>query len=159
MSLACASPQDLADLISTVYCALPAVLNVYLPDIPFPTHAWGRLGKSEFRWTFESSGVHGLATVTSKTNQERLITNSWRLIAVVANSRRLMGGLHYFHVACRLLTGGLTVSSLRRRRCLILRKAFNQHSESPGTRYGRNLRSSRFLVKPRLNSETSMRDF
>ncbi len=41
------------------------------------------------------AGVHGLATVTSKTNQERLITNSWRLIAVVANSRRLMGGLHY----------------------------------------------------------------
>jgi hypothetical protein len=50
--------------------------------------------------------VHGLATVTSKTNQERLITNSWRLIAVVANSRRLMGGLHYFHVACQLLTAG-----------------------------------------------------
>src|SRR6266550_2188681 len=91
--------------ISTVYYALPAVLNVYLPDIPFPTHAWGRLGNSEFRWIFESSG-DGLATVTSKTNQEWLITNSWRLIAVVANSRRLMGGLHYFHVACRLLTAG-----------------------------------------------------
>jgi hypothetical protein len=106
VSSRCGSSQDLADLISIVYYAFPAILNVHLPDIPFPTHAWGGLGDSEFRWIFEPSGILGSATVTSKTHQERLITNSWRLIAVVANSRRLMGGLHYFHVACRLLAAG-----------------------------------------------------
>jgi hypothetical protein len=106
VSSRCTSLQDLTDLISTVYYAFPAVLNVYLSDIPFPTHVWGTVGNNRFRWIFEPSGVHALAKVTSKTYQESLITNSWRLIAVVANSRRLMGGLHYFHVACRLLAAG-----------------------------------------------------
>ena len=102
----CRSPQDLTDLISTVYYAFPAVLNVYLPDTPFPTHVWGTLGNNRFGWIFKPPGLGGRMTVTSKTHQEGLITNSWRLIAVVANSRRLMGGLHYFHVACRLLAAG-----------------------------------------------------
>jgi hypothetical protein len=105
----CESQQDLNDLISTLYYAYPAVLNIYLPDVPFPTHAWGTIGKHKFKWIYDPIGIPPqLTIVTSKTNQEQLAVNSWQQIAIVADNRRLMGGIHYFHVACRLLEAGYT---------------------------------------------------
>jgi hypothetical protein len=38
----CTSEQDLTDVIAAVFYAFPAVLNLYLPDAPFPTHVWGQ---------------------------------------------------------------------------------------------------------------------
>jgi hypothetical protein len=102
----CESQRDLSDLMSTVYYAFPAILNVFLPDAPYPTHGWGVLGESRFRWLFDPAMVTASTVVTSKKNQEELITSAWRLIAQAAESRRLMGGVHYFHVGCRLLAAG-----------------------------------------------------
>lgn len=102
----CTSQQDLHDLLSAVFYAFPAVLNVYFPDAPFPTHAWGQIGSARFNWIFEPTEVRSSTTVTSKGNQERLTTDSWRYVAVVAETPRLMAGLYYFHVACRLLEAG-----------------------------------------------------
>ena len=102
----CRSEQDLGYLIATLFYAFPAVLNVYLPDAPHPTHAWGLVGSDKFQWLFEPTQVRASMIVTSKEGQENLVTESWRQVATVAASRRLMGGLHYFHVACRLLVAG-----------------------------------------------------
>jgi hypothetical protein len=102
----CTSEQDLTDLMAAVFYAFPAVLNLYLPDAPFPTHAWGQLGKARFHWIFQPTEVVASCTVTSKENQEHLITDAWQYVAVVAPSRRLIGALYYFHVACRLLAVG-----------------------------------------------------
>ena len=102
----CTSEQDLADLLAAVFYAFPAVVNLYLPDAPFPTHAWGQVGAAEFNWIFEPTEVRASCTVTSKENQEHLITDSWRYVATVAQSRRLIGALYYYHVACRLLAVG-----------------------------------------------------
>jgi len=38
----CTSEQDLTDLLAAVFYAFPAVLNLYIPDAPFPTYAWGQ---------------------------------------------------------------------------------------------------------------------
>ena len=102
----CTSEQDLVDLIAAIYHAFPAVLNVYLPDAPYATHVWGTVGNVNFQWLFEPTEVRGNAVITSKQNQERLITDSWRQVKSVASSRRLMGALHYFYVGCRLLECG-----------------------------------------------------
>lgn len=103
----CKSNQDLTDLISTVYYAYPAVLNVYYLDIPYPTHVWGNIDDCEFRWDYEKRGmpIHRIKK-TSKEFQEELAVKSWKNIGIVANNIRLMGGLHYFHVACRLQESG-----------------------------------------------------
>jgi hypothetical protein len=98
----CTSEQDVTDLLAAVFYAFPAVLNLYIPDAPFPTRAWGQLEQAKFDWIFEPKGVVASYTVASKDQQERLITDAWRYVAVVAPSRRLIGGLYYFHVACRL---------------------------------------------------------
>jgi hypothetical protein len=102
----CESQRDLTDLMSTVYYAFPAILNVFLPDAPYPTHGWGVLGKFRFRWIYEPTTVTAATIVTSKGNQEDLISSAWRLIAEAASSRRLIGGVHYVHVGCRLLAAG-----------------------------------------------------
>ena len=102
----CTSEQDLHDLVSAVFYVFPAVLNVNFPDAPFPTHAWGQLGAARFNWIFDPTEVRARATITSKGHQEHLITDAWRRVAAVSQSRRLIGGLYYFHVACRLLAVG-----------------------------------------------------
>lgn len=100
------SLQDAADLAAAVFYAFPALLNVYNPDPPYPTHAWGRIGDTEFRWDFEPTEVVASTIVTSKKNQEEIARRSWTLVRQAANSRRLLGGLVYFHTACRLLAAG-----------------------------------------------------
>ena len=102
----CTSEQDLTDLLASVFYAFPAVLNLYLPDAPFPTHAWGKLGTARFSWIFQPTEVVASYTVTSKENQEHHIADAWRYVAAVAPSRRLIGAVYYFHVACRLLAVG-----------------------------------------------------
>jgi hypothetical protein len=100
------SPQNLADLVAGVFYAFPAALNVYSLDAPYATHAWGRVGDVRFQWLFEPTEIVATTKVTSKRTQEELATRSWRLVAGAANSRRIMGGLIYFHTGCRLLAAG-----------------------------------------------------
>jgi hypothetical protein len=102
----CTSLQDLADLLSRIYYAFPALLNVYLPDSPVPKYAWGTVGDAKFQWHFEPTEIQSTLKITSKGHQEQLAVASWRRVSLLAQSRRLMGGLHYFHVACRLLALG-----------------------------------------------------
>jgi hypothetical protein len=82
------------------------VLNVYSLEAPYATHAWGRIGEACFQWVFEPTEIVASTKVTSKKNQEKLATRSWRLVARAANSRRLLGGLVYFQTGCRLLAAG-----------------------------------------------------
>lgn len=102
----CKSAQDLTNLLGALNYAFPAVLNVYFLDAPYPAYAWGQVGGAKFNWTYAPTEVIGSTFVTSKEGQEGLITDAWHYVAAVANSRRLMAGLYYFHVACRLLETG-----------------------------------------------------
>jgi len=38
------SLQDVADLLGALCYAFPGILNLYLPDSPYPLYAWGRVG-------------------------------------------------------------------------------------------------------------------
>lgn len=104
----CASLQDLRNLISALFYAFPAVLNVYFPDPPVVTYATGQVGATPFEWLYKPSKLIASTIVTSKKNQEALVSESWRNVALFSDvsSRRLLGSLHYFHVACRLLAAG-----------------------------------------------------
>lgn len=102
----CESFGYLDSYLKCLFYAFPAVLNVYLPDAPYPTHAWGEIGESKFQWHYQPSVLRALTKVTSKELQENFVTKSLEHVATVTMSRRLMGGLHYFHVACRLIMAG-----------------------------------------------------
>jgi hypothetical protein len=102
----CTSQQDLTDLLGKIYYAFPALLNVYLPDSPVPKYAWGTVGDAKFEWHFKPTEIQTPLKVTSKSHQEELVLASWRRVSLLEQSRRLTGGLHYFHVACRLLALG-----------------------------------------------------
>lgn len=104
----CTSLQDLQDLISALFYAFPAVLNIYFPDPPTIIHATGQVGDIPFKWLYKPSQLITSTIVTSKKNQETLVSESLRNVALFSNisNRRLIGALHYFHVACRLLAAG-----------------------------------------------------
>lgn len=102
----CKSRKDLAYFLAALFYAFPAVLNVYILDAPFPIYAWGSVGEAKFQWLFEAAEIRSSLKMTNKELQENIVTNSWRQVATVTANNRLMGGLHYFHVACRLLEAG-----------------------------------------------------
>lgn len=102
----CASLQDLSDLLVTLHFAFPAVLNLHLPDSPYSLYVWGTAGNEKFQWHYEAATIRGSVTKTSKEHQENLVIDSWKQVDHAVRSRRLMGALHYFHTACRLLNVG-----------------------------------------------------
>lgn len=73
---------------------------------PRPTRAWGKLGEAPFHWLFEPSELLTMVTVTSKTHQEQMIVDSWKIVRKISINPGLLAGLFYFHVGCRLLQAG-----------------------------------------------------
>lgn len=105
----CESLQDLQDLVSALYYAYPTVLNLYFPDAPVPISADGFVGKTPFKWDYESKQIILSTVVTSKENQENIAKKSWERVALFSgvSNRRLIGSLYYFHSACRLIAAGV----------------------------------------------------
>ncbi|MCE9588987.1 MAG: hypothetical protein K8S99_00500 [Planctomycetes bacterium] len=103
-----ASRKAVEQVVQSVYFALPALLNIPFADPPYIERVDGKIGSSSFRWELAIWRVQCRAT--SQLAQEEQFTKAWKRMGVLADSRRrrLVAGLHYFHVACRLAREGCT---------------------------------------------------
>jgi hypothetical protein len=101
-----ASFDDFTSLLNILYYSFPVFLNVLIPESPYALYAWGTVGLDKFQFQFEPTEVRCSATVTSKEGQEERVTLSWRRALKLSAHRRVLNGLHYFHVATRLLEVG-----------------------------------------------------
>lgn len=100
--------QDMDRFITSVYFALPTLLNISFTDPPFVERVDGRVGSSTFRW--ELSDWRISIRTTTQEEQEQNVANAWLRMSLLAepHRRRLIAALHYFHVACRLARVGST---------------------------------------------------
>lgn len=106
ISLQGASYPDFVGLIHLAYFSFPVFLNVLIPESPYALYAWGTVGTVKFQLQFHPNDLQGGASVTSKTHQEERVLSSWQRALRLSNRRRLVNGLHYFHVASRLMDVG-----------------------------------------------------
>ena len=102
----CASNRDLTGLISSLYYGLPILLNVEFADPPVIERIEGKVGATRFRW--ELTDWQMSFQTTTQEEQERKFVDSWERFELLSNpqNRRLIGALHYFHMACRLARAG-----------------------------------------------------
>ena len=98
----------LKEMIESVYFGLPMLLNVSFADPPYIERVDGSVGSSGFRW--ELSHWNMEFRMTTQEKQEAAVVESWKKMGLFAEGhrRRLLAGLHYFHVACRLSRQGST---------------------------------------------------
>ena len=102
----CETNQQLTQLIESLYRALPILLNVEFIDPPIIERIEGNVGGIGFRW--ELSDWHFDIHTTTQDLQERKFVDSWQRLSLLGDpdNRRLIGALHYFHMASRLRTAG-----------------------------------------------------
>ena len=102
------SLEDLREWVESIYFGLPGLLNVPFADPPFIERVDGRIAEREFRW--ELLQWRGEWRTTTQDTQEAHFAKAWQRMAVLAvpGRRRLLAGLHYFHVASRLAREGET---------------------------------------------------
>jgi hypothetical protein len=102
----CENVQELEGSIQALLYALPAVLNIEFPEPPVVEWITGSVNGTLFR--YEHSEAQFLTPVVTKDSLEEGFARSIdRLIlASGAPNRRLLAGLHYFHVSERLLEAG-----------------------------------------------------
>lgn len=104
----CEERKNFTDLLESLYFGLPLLLGVEFADPPVVERADGKIGSVPFRW--ELSDWHVDLDITSQERQEQKVTTVWNRFSVLSapHRRRLIGALHYFHVACRLKREGKT---------------------------------------------------
>jgi len=103
-----ASLEALDSSIASLAFAIPWLLSVDFADPPYLERVFGSIGGVDFRWELKQwSGGSGL---TTQEQQEQRVATAWRRLSVVSpwERRRLLGALHYFHVALRLERAGVT---------------------------------------------------
>ena len=86
---------------------LPAVLNVDFLDSPVVEQTHGEVAGEKFGWRLLKSGPGAIDATTTERQEERLVL-AWErsLLFSQDKNKRLLAGLHYFHVACRLERSG-----------------------------------------------------
>jgi len=104
----CYSPEELSDMVLTVYFLMPPLLNVRFADPPYVTRVEGEIGGRSFAWELIEFRFECLTTTQEK--QERFAAQGWTRLGLVRmpHRKRLAAGLHYFHTACRLARQGST---------------------------------------------------
>jgi hypothetical protein len=102
------SLRELEDTIQSIYFVLPPLLNVRFADPPYIERVDGEVGSVSFRW--ELDGWRLEFGTTTQPEQEGRFAKAWDRLGLLAvpRRRRLVAGLHYFHVACRLAREGCT---------------------------------------------------
>jgi len=97
--------EHLRRLIDTFVLLLPIHLNLLTFDVPFVSGVRGKVGDVEFEW-----GVRKNSSSLCLTSREEFTTGVQAAInrVFMKLSPRILGALHYFHVACRLSQGGDT---------------------------------------------------
>ena len=93
-------------MIESLFRALPILLNVEFADPPVIERIEGKVGETRYRWELADWRMD--FDVTTQEVQERKFVDSWQRIALLSdsNNRRLIGALHYFHIASRLRSAG-----------------------------------------------------
>ena len=117
------SLRELEDLIMSIFFGFPILLNVPFADPPFIERVDGSVGSTTFRW--ELSDWHMQYRTTTQDQQENSVVKAWERMGILAEShrRRLIAGLHYFHLACRLARAGRTAGEFVAEVILNLAKA------------------------------------
>lgn len=126
------SLTELQQVITSLYFVLPALLNVTFADPPYIERVDGFIGQHGFRW--ELSDWRMQFQVTNQEEQEIRLVKAWERIEVLSNPnrRRLVAGLHYFHLACRLARAGATVGEFLAEVILNLSKCLEVLFPPPG---------------------------
>ncbi len=101
-----ASLGEAEEWTESIYYALPALLSVSFADPPIVTRVDGHLAGHPFTW--ELIEWHASFEVTTQERQELAFASAWEHMSVLAvpGRRRLLAGLRYFHIACRLGRSG-----------------------------------------------------
>ncbi|UCG16636.1 MAG: hypothetical protein JSV19_01095 [Phycisphaerales bacterium] len=103
-----ASLSEMEDMIESVYFVFPTLVNVPFADPPYIERVDGKVGSTSFRWELAEWQM-GFRTTTQEQQEGRFV-KAWERMGVLSerHRRRLVAGLHYFHVACRLARAGST---------------------------------------------------
>ena len=94
--------HELREFVDSLYFGVPLLLAVEYADPPFVERVDGRIGNVGFRWELSDWQVE--VDITTQDKQEQRFATAWNRFDILAppERRRLLGALHYFHVACRL---------------------------------------------------------
>lgn len=99
--------QAMEEVITAVFFVLPTLLNIPFADPPYIERVDGKVGSSRFRW--ELAKWRAEFSITTQQQQEERFAKAWKRMGMLEpRRRRLVAGLHYFHVACRLAGAGST---------------------------------------------------
>ena len=117
------SLEELDETINGIYFALPMLLNISFADPPYVSAVSGQVANVPFHWELVPYGYQ--FSSTTQDDQERDIERAWERMFVIGDpqKKRLAAGLHYFHVACRLLRSGQTPGEFVSEAILNLSKA------------------------------------
>ena len=98
--------NEVNELLSAVYFALPILLNVEYADPPLVDSVTVTDRESTLRW--ELTDWRMAFATTTQAEQEEAFVTTWSRFGIISAShrRRLIAALHYFHVACRLERAG-----------------------------------------------------
>ncbi len=103
-----ASLREMEKMIEGVYFVFPTLVNVPFADPPYIERVDGKVGSTNFRWELAEWRME--FRITTQEEQEEEFGKAWERMGVLSepHRRRLVAGLHYFHVACRLARVGST---------------------------------------------------
>jgi len=98
----CNDWESLRHLLESVYFGFPLLLGVEFVDPPFVERVEGVAGGVRFTWEVSPWSME--LDVTTQEAQEDRLAQASTLFGLFANEQmvRLVGALHYFHIACRL---------------------------------------------------------
>ena len=117
------SGHELTQMVESIYFGLPLLLNIPFADPPYVERVDGTVGSNPFRW--ELSRWQMEFRTTTQDTQESAVAQAWTRLGVLAtpHRRRLIAGLHHFHMACRLARRGTTAGEFVAEVILNLAKA------------------------------------
>lgn len=103
-----ASLREMEEVIESIYYVFPALVNVPFADPPYIERVDGKVGSTSFRWELDEWRMK--FRTTTQEQQEEKFAKAWERMGVLSERtrHRLVAGLHYFHVACRLARAGST---------------------------------------------------
>jgi hypothetical protein len=125
-------PQ-LREMLDSVGFALPMLLAVEFADPPWLEEVTGLVGSVPFRWQL-ALWRFDFPTTTQEDQQRRVVTSLRRLVVLAADKqRRLVGAVHYFHIACRLRreekTAGEFLAEALHNLCKVLENLYGPERE------------------------------
>jgi hypothetical protein len=100
------SREELQRVLETYFYGLPPILALEMLDCPTIAEVRGQVGGVSFCWGLLDSGTVSIDAATESIQQERVRRAIARLETLDERNgltnRRLLAGVQYFHIACRL---------------------------------------------------------